>query len=145
MFYGQFEHTIDRKGRLTVPAKFRQTLKQQDVKTLYLTLGLDGCLFLFPEPEWRVIEGRFKQISFMKSEGRKFHRLFFSNATEVTIDTLGRIAVSKTLKRMVDIEWDVVVVGVSTRMEIWAKKKWYADSDEMHAKYEELAERVIVE
>ena len=86
MFYGEYEHTIDRKGRLIVPAKFRQALKEQEVKSLFLTRGLDGCLFLFTEGEWRMAEARFKQISFTKAEGRKFNRLFFSGAAEVTID-----------------------------------------------------------
>ena len=122
MLYGEYEHTIDRKGRLIVPAKFRQALKDQDITSLFLTRGLDGCLFLFPESEWRLAENRFKQIPFTKVEGRKFNRLFFSGAVEVTVDRLGRLLVPKSLKEFAQIKQHVVVVGVSSRMEIWARK-----------------------
>jgi len=80
MFYGEYEHTIDRKGRIIVPAKCRQALKEHKVKSLFLTRGLDHCLFLFPESEWRLTEGKFKQISFTKSEGRKCDLLRFAGA-----------------------------------------------------------------
>ena len=145
MFYGEHEHAIDRKGRLIVPAKFRQALKEHDVKTLYLTRGLDGCLFLFPEAEWRLAESRFKQIPFTKSEGRKFNRLFFSGAAEVSIDQLGRLLVPRALKDFAQIKEDVVIVGVSNRMEIWAKEKWRDFFDSSRQGFEEVAERVMLE
>ena len=145
MFYGEYEHTIDRKGRLIVPAKFRQALKEHEVKALFLTRGLDGCLFLFPEAEWRTIESHFKQISFTKIEGRKFNRMFFSGATEVTVDGLGRLLVPRTLKEFAQIKQDVVIVGVSTRMELWAKEKWQAFYESSRQSFEEIAERVMVE
>ena len=145
MFYGEYEHTIDRKGRVIVPAKFRQALKDQKITALFLTRGLDGCLFLFPEPEWRVAESRFKQVPFTKGEGRKFNRLFFSGATEVVIDGLGRLLVPKTLKEFAHIKQDVVVVGVSSRMEVWAKERWQAFYDSSRQSFEEVAERVMLE
>ena len=145
MFYGEFEHTIDRKGRLIVPAKFRQSLKEHDVKSLFLTRGLDGCLFLFPEGEWRLAESRFKQIPFTKAEGRKFNRLFFSGAAEVTVDRLGRLLVPKSLKEFAHMKQDVVIVGVSNRMEIWSKEIWHAFYESSRQSFEEVAERVMVE
>ena len=145
MFYGEFEHAIDRKSRLIVPAKFRQALKDQHVTSLFLTRGLDGCLFLFPEPEWRLVESRFKQIPFTKSEGRKFNRLFFSGAAEVAVDGLGRLLVPKTLKDFALIKQDVMIVGVSNRMEIWAKEKWQAFYESSRQSFEEVAERVMLE
>ena len=145
MFYGEYEHTIDRKGRLIIPAKFRQALKDHEVKTLFLTRGLDGCLFLFPESEWRITEGRFKQIPFTKGEGRKFNRLFFSGASEVTVDRLGRLLVPRHLKEFAQIKQDVVVVGVSNRMEVWAKEKWQAFYESSRQSFEEVAERVLLE
>src|SRR3989338_1887557 len=145
MFYGEFEHTIDRKGRLIVPAKFRQALKAHDVASLFLTGGLDGCLFLFPETEWRLAESRFKQIPFTKAEGRKFNRLFFSGAVEVTVDQLGRLLVPRTLKEFAQIKEDVVIVGVSSRMEVWAKEKWQAFYESSRQSFEEVAERVLLE
>ncbi len=145
MFYGEYAHTIDRKGRLIVPARFRQALKEHDVKTLFLTRGLDGCLFLFPESEWRPAESRFRQIPFTKGEGRKFNRLFFSGAAEVTVDGLGRLLVPKTLKEFAQIKQDVVIVGVSNRMEIWSKEKWQAFYESSRQSFEEVAERVMLE
>ena len=145
MFYGEYDHTIDRKGRLIVPAKFRQALKAHEVRSLFLTRGLDGCLFVFPESEWRLAESRFKQIPFTKGEGRKFNRLFFSGATEVTVDRLGRLLVPKSLKGFAQIKQDVVVVGVSNRIEIWAKEKWQAFYETAQQSFEEVAERVMLE
>ena len=145
MFYGEYEHTIDRKGRLIIPAKFRQALKEHEVKSLFLTRGLDGCLFLFPESEWRLAESRFKQIPFTKGEGRKFNRLFFSGAAEVTIDRLGRLLVPRSLKEFADIKQDVVIVGVSNRMELWSKGKWQAFYESARSGFEEVAERVMLE
>ena len=145
MFYGEYAHTIDRKGRVIVPAKFRQALKQHDVESLFLTRGLDTCLFVFPESEWRMAESRFKQIPFTKAEGRKFNRLFFSGAVEVNVDQLGRILVLKTLKEFAQIQQDVVIVGVSNRIEIWSKEKWSAFYESSRQSFEEIAERVMLE
>ncbi len=145
MFYGEYEHTIDSKGRLIVPAKFRQALKDHNEKGLFLTRGLDGCLFLFPESEWRVSESRFKQVPFTKGEGRKFNRLFFSGATEVSIDGLGRLLIPKTLKEFAQIKQDVVIVGVSTRIEVWSKERWRAFYESSRQSFEEVAERVMLE
>jgi len=145
MFYGEYEHTIDRKGRLIIPAKFRQAFKDHDVTSLFLTRGLDGCLFLFSEAEWRVAESRFKQIPFTKGEGRKFNRLFFSGATEVTVDRLGRLLIPKTLKDFAHIKEDVVIVGVSNRIEVWAKEQWRAFYQNSQQSFEEMAERVMLD
>ena len=145
MLYGEFEHTLDRKGRIIIPAKFRQALTTNHVKTLFLTRGLDGCLFLFPEAEWRLAESRFKQVPFTKGEGRKFNRLFFSGAAEVAFDGLGRVLIPRTLKDFASIKTDVVIVGVSSRMEIWAKEKWQAFYESSRQSFEEVAERVMLD
>ena len=145
MFYGEYEHTIDRKGRLIVPAKFRQTLQTNQIDTLFLTRGLDGCLFLFPENEWKLAEARFKQIPFTKAEGRKFNRLFFSGAAEIRPDRLGRILLPKTLKEFARIDEDVVMVGVSSRIEIWSKELWRDFYESSRQGFEEVAERVLLE
>lgn len=145
MFYGEYAHTIDRKGRVIVPAKFRQTLKTHDTPSLFLTRGLDGCLFLFPESEWRAVETRFRQIPFTKAEGRKFNRLFFSGAAEVAPDALGRILVPKSLKDFAEITEDVVFVGVSTRMEMWAKARWASFYESSRQGFEDVAEKVLLD
>ena len=143
MFYGEYEHTLDPKGRLLLPAKFRQSLKDHDAASLFLTRGLDGCLFLFPESEWRAIETRFKQVPFTKIEGRKFNRMFFSGATDVTPDRLGRVLIPRSLKEFAKITQEVVIVGVSSRMEIWAKAQWHAFYEHARPGFEDVAERII--
>ena len=145
MFYGEYEHAIDRKGRLIVPAKFRTALKAHDIKGLFLTRGLDQCLFLVPEAEWHTLEGRLKQIPFTKAEGRKFNRMFFSGAVDASIDGLGRILVPKHLKEFAHIKQDVVIIGVSSRIEIWSKEKWHAFYEDSRQSFEEVAERLILE
>lgn len=145
MFYGEYEHTIDRKGRLIIPAKFRATFKSQDVQALFLTRGLDGCLFLFPEAEWRAAEAKFRQIPFTKAEGRKFNRLFFSGASDVTPDSLGRILLPKSLKDFAQIKEQVVFVGVSSRIEIWAKQRWTEFYESSRQGFEDVAEKVMLD
>ncbi|MDP2831450.1 MAG: cell division/cell wall cluster transcriptional repressor MraZ, partial [Candidatus Omnitrophota bacterium] len=80
MFYGEFEHSIDRKGRLILPAKFREVAKNQFVEKFFLTRGLDKCLFMFSEEEWGLQENKFKNLSFTKQQSRTFNRLLFSGA-----------------------------------------------------------------
>jgi MraZ protein len=145
MFYGEFAHTIDRKGRLIIPAKFRQALQANTVETLFVTRGLDGCLFVFVEAEWRLYEARLKHIPFTKSEGRRFNRMFFSGATEVALDGLGRVLIPKTLKEFAQLNNDVVVVGVSNRIEIWSKDKWREFYDASRPSFEDVAERILLE
>lgn len=145
MFYGEYDHTIDTKGRLIIPAKFRQALKTHDVQSLFLTRGLDGCLFLFTDAEWRLLEGRFKQISFTKGEGRKFNRLFFSGASEVAVDRLGRLLIPRALKEFAQVKDDVVIVGVASRIEIWAKELWKSFYENTRSSFEDIAERVMLE
>lgn len=145
MFYGEYSHTIDRKGRLIIPAKFRQTLHANGIETIFVTRGLDSCLFVFPEPEWRTVEARFKQIPFTKMEGRKFNRLFFSGAVEVDLDRLGRLLIPKHLKGFAHIKQDLVIIGVSTRIEIWAKEQWQEFSQTSQQQFEDVAEKILLE
>ena len=98
MFYGEHEHAIDKKGRLIIPSRFRESLKEYDIEKLYVTRGLDRCLFLFTENEWKSQESKFKSISFTKSEARKFNRLYFSGAVQIECDKQGRILLPKYLK-----------------------------------------------
>ena len=145
MFYGEFAHTLDRKGRLIIPSKFREALKEAYAEKLYITRGLDKCLFVFTEEEWKVQENKFRSISFTKSEHRKFNRLFFSGAQDVLADKQGRILLSSYLKDYADIKKEVVFVGVSNRIEIWAKELWKEFYDTSKESYEEIAENLIDE
>ena len=143
MFYGEHEHSIDRKGRLIIPSKFREVFKENYVERFFVTRGLDSCLFVFTEDEWKKQEARFKSLSFTSSEARNFNRLYFSGACEVTCDKQGRILVPDYLKDYATIKRDVVIVGVSNRMEIWAKEAWTLFYKNTKDSFEKLAENMF--
>jgi MraZ protein len=143
MFYGEHEHTIDRKGRLIVPSRFRELMKEHYVERFVITRGLDRCLFLFPEDEWRAQENRFRALSFTKAEARRFNRFYFSGAVELSCDRQGRVLVPQYLREFAGIKRDVVLVGVSNRIEIWNKEGWQKFYGEFKESYEEIAERLL--
>lgn len=143
MFYGEYLHSIDRKGRLILPAKFREAAKTHFIEKFFVTRGLDNCLFMFSEEEWRAQESKFKAIPFTKAESRKFNRLYFSGAAEINFDTQGRILLPLYLKDFAQIKKDVVVVGVSNRIEIWAKDKWVEFYENSRQSFEEIAEKLM--
>jgi len=143
MFYGEYLHSIDRKGRLILPAKFREVAKANFIERFFVTRGLDKCLFMFSEEEWRSQEAKFKAISFTKLESRTFNRIYFSVAGEVTPDRQGRILLPQYLKDFAEIKKDVVIVGVSNRIEIWAKDKWHEFYGNSRQSFETIAEKLI--
>lgn len=143
MFYGEYEHTIDRKGRIIIPSKFREVFKEHFVEKFYVTRGLDKCLFVFAEEEWRLQEQKFKSMSFTKAEARKFNRLYFSGAVDVTCDRQGRILLPQYLKDYAGIKHNIMVVGVSNRMEIWAKDEWHRYYESAMPTFEKTAENLI--
>ena len=145
MFYGEFEHTIDRKGRLIIPSRFREVMKERFVERLFVTRGLDSCLFLFPEEEWRAQENRFRSLSITKQEARRFNRFYFSGASELNWDRQGRVLIPDYLKEFAGIKRDVMLVGVSNRIEIWDKEGWKKFYGEFKESYEEIAERLLPE
>jgi MraZ protein len=145
MFYGEYQHCIDRKGRLIIPSKLREVAKEHYAERFFVTRGLDRCLFLFTEDEWRVQENKLKNLSFAKSEYRKFNRLFFSGACDVNCDSQGRVLVPAYLKDYAQIKRDVVLIGVSNRIEVWAKELWTQFYEESKDLYESAAEKLMDE
>jgi len=145
MFYGEYQHHIDRKGRLIIPSKLREVAKEHYVDRFFATRGLDKCLFLFAEDEWRVQESKLKGLSFTRGEYRKFNRLFFSGAVDVTCDSQGRVLIPSYLKDYAGIKRDVVLIGVSNRIEVWSKELWKQFYDAAKDNYEEVAERLMDE
>jgi len=143
MFYGEYEHTIDRKGRIILPSKFREVFKENFVEKFYVTRGLDKCLFVFTEEEWKLTEQKFKGMSFTKADSRKFNRLFFSGAADVSCDKQGRVLLPQYLKDYAGIKRDVMVIGVSNRMEIWAKEEWRKYYDDSAPSFEKTAENLL--
>ncbi len=143
MFYGEYLHSIDRKGRIILPAKFRESAKAHFIEKFFVTRGLDKCLFMFSEEEWRSQESKFKAISFTKQQARTFNRLYFSGAVEVSPDKQGRILLPQYLKDFAEIKRDVMIVGVSNRIEIWAKDKWQEFYGSSRQSFEEIAEKLM--
>ncbi|MBU1084036.1 MAG: division/cell wall cluster transcriptional repressor MraZ [Candidatus Omnitrophota bacterium] len=143
MFYGEYEHSLDKKNRLIVPAKFRLPIRESGEEKLYVTRGLDQCLFVFTESEWHAQESKFRGLSFTKGEVRKFKRLFFSGAFEAVPDKQWRILVPDYLKEYAKLSKDIMIIGVSNRIEIWAKDKWKEFYDTSKPKYEEIAEGLM--
>lgn len=139
MFMGEYQHTLDAKGRLIIPAKFRDELGTGSV----MTRGLDNCLFLFPAEEWEILEGKLKTLPLTKSDARQFVRFLFSGATECELDKQGRINVPQNLREYAQIEKDAVVIGVSSRVEIWSKEKWESYVNQAEESFENIAENIV--
>ena len=143
MFYGEYEHTLDNKDRVIIPAKFREIFKENYVEKFFITRGLDKCLFVFTAETWKSEEKKFRELSFTRSEARKFNRLLFSGASEVLCDKQGRILIPAYLKSYAGINQDVIIIGVSDRIEIWAKESWNQFFDANQGQFEELAEKLM--
>jgi transcriptional regulator MraZ len=142
MLLGEFEHTIDDKNRLTLPAKFRQALSGG----LVITRGMDGCLYCYPQAGWeRLVEGRLAGLDPLSKEGRMMHRHFFAGASEAEPDKQGRVLVPATLAKEARIERDVVVAGVGDRLEIWDRAAWRAHVKEFEGSAEDVAERLATQ
>ncbi|MBP3477222.1 MAG: division/cell wall cluster transcriptional repressor MraZ [Lachnospiraceae bacterium] len=139
MFMGEYNHTIDAKGRLIVPSKFRETLGD----TFVVTKGLDGCLFVYDNEEWGIFEEKLKSLPITNKEARQFVRFFLAGAAEVEVDKQGRILVPNVLREFAELNKDVVLIGVASRIEIWSKERFdgmaaYEDMDEIAEHMAEL-------
>lgn len=139
MFMGEYQHNVDTKGRIIVPSKFREELGESFV----VTRGLDKCLFAYPLDEWKLLEEKLKKLPLTKKDARAFTRFFFSGAVECEVDKQGRINLSQPLRNYAELERECVIIGVSNRVEFWAKEAWedyFAESEESFA---EIAENLM--
>ena len=132
MFMGEYNHTIDTKGRLIIPAKFRELLGD----VFIVTKGLDGCLFVLPKNEWQIFEEKLRTLPLTQKGARKFTRFFVAGATTCELDKQGRILLPQTLREFAELEKDVVLAGNLNRIEIWSKENWaennaYDDMDDI--------------
>lgn len=139
MFMGEFHHTIDAKGRMIIPAKFRDDLGE----TFVLTRGLDQCLFGYPMDEWKILEDKMRALPLTKKDARAFTRFFFSGATECEIDKQGRVNIASPLRQYAELDKDCVVIGVSNRFEIWSKEKWEDYISTSEESFTEIAENMM--
>ena len=132
MFMGEYNHTIDAKGRLIIPSKFREALGDEFV----VTKGMDGCLFVFDNSEWQAFEAKLRSLPMIDKEARQFTRYFLAGAASLEVDKQGRILLPAVLREFADITKDAVLVGVGNRVEIWSKARWegtitYQDMEEI--------------
>ena len=120
MFMGEYHHSIDDKGRLIIPSKFRTELKDKFI----ITRGIENCLFVYPEDRWEQIVHKLESLPFTKKDARNFTRFFLSGATVAEFDKQGRINITSPLIAYAGIEKDCVVIGTGDRLEIWSKTAW---------------------
>lgn len=139
MLMGEYHHTIDEKGRIIIPAKFRTELGESFV----LTRGIENCLFVYSLIEWNKIVSKLKSLPFTKKDARNFTRFFLSGATVVEFDKQGRINVSSPLANYANLEKDCVVVGVNDRLEIWSKNNWDNFFNENSENLSDIAENLF--
>ncbi len=137
MFTGEYNHSIDAKGRVIVPSKFREQLGEEFV----VTKGLDGCLFVYPKSEWEGIEEKFRALP-SNAQTRRFMRFFFAGAATCEVDKQGRILIPTNLREHADLQKDIVSAGVLNRVEIWNRDRWVESSnfDDMNEVAEHMAE-----
>ena len=125
MFLGEYAHTIDEKGRLTLPAKYRADL----APGVIVTRGLDKCLFIFPVDEWKKLSDKVSALPLTDTQAREFRRLLFSGANDVELDKQGRVLLPQYLREYAGLNGNVIVAGLNTHMEIWAPEAWNAIRD----------------
>ncbi len=138
MLIGEYEHSLDTKGRLIMPAKLREDIGEKFV----ITKGLDGCLFGFSQKEWANFEEKLKTLPLTQKNARNFVRFFLSGAMECEIDKQGRFLIASNLREAGSLEKEVVIIGVGTRIELWNKEKWHEYSKQESSSADEIAENM---
>ena len=138
MFMGEYSHTIDTKGRLIIPSRFREELGE----TFVVTKGLDGCLFVFSDEEWKAFEIKLKSLPLTNKNARQFARFFVAGATPCELDKQGRLLLPATLREFAGLEKDVVLTGMLNRIEIWSKDKWNENNSLDDVAMDEIAEQM---
>lgn len=138
MFLGEYRHSIDSKGRVFIPARFRERENQR----FFINRGLDGCLSVFNEEGWAIQQAKINSMDMLKKNARDFKRIYFSKAAETICDKQGRINLPGTLLEEAGLDREVIVAGVSDHFEIWDTVRWEEYQREAGARYEEIAENL---
>ena len=139
MFRGRFEHTIDSKGRISIPAKFRDLLAEKYDERVMIT-NFDRCLVAYPYEERKTMEEKISSLSMVKKEAKAFQRFFVSAAAECPIDKLGRILIPPTLRSYAQLEKEVVFAGMIKKFEIWSKERFLEEIQKAQENFEGMAE-----
>ncbi|MCI8528644.1 MAG: division/cell wall cluster transcriptional repressor MraZ [Lachnospiraceae bacterium] len=127
MFMGRYNHTIDPKGRLSIPSKYREILGDEFV----VSKGMDGCLFVYADEDWKAFEAKLASLPLINEDARQFARFFLSGAQYVTVDKQGRILMPQDLRDYAGLEKDVVLAGTGGRIEIWSLEKWNENNSQV--------------
>ena len=140
MLIGEYEHSLDAKGRLILPSKIREDMGEKFI----ITKGLDKCLFGFSQKEWANFEEKLKTLPLTNKNARDFVRFFLSGAIECEIDKQGRFLITSNLREYAKLEKDTVIIGVGTRIEIWDKEKWKSYNSDENISADEIAENMTM-
>lgn len=135
MLTGEYNHSIDSKGRLIIPSKLRESLGEHFV----ITKGMDNCLFVYPENEWKAFEQKLNELPLTNSKARNFKRFFLGSAIEVELDKQGRALIAAPHREYASLEKEVVLVGIGDKVEIWSKERWDISSAEIEESIEDIA------
>jgi MraZ protein len=138
VFLGEFEHSLDDKGRLAIPARFRPALDDG----LVITRGLEPCLVIWDSDSWRAISEHVRTLNLWQGDARRMQRLFFSGASPAQPDKLGRVVIPQFLRDYAHLEGEVVVVGLGDRIEVWAQAAWQSERSQAERDSAELAEHL---
>ena len=136
LLIGEYEHSLDIKGRIIMPSKFREDIGDKFI----VTKGLDGCLFAFSKDEWKKFEEKLSTLPISNKDARSFTRFFFAGAVECELDKQGRFLISSNLREFAGFIKDVIIVGMNSRIEIWSKEKWESCNDNLSA--DDIAEKM---
>lgn len=138
MFMGEYAHNIDRKGRIIIPAKFRDELGE----VIIITRGLDGCLNVYTKEQWELIYEQLMKLPSTKKDARMFVRMMTSKAAECEIDNQGRVLLPSALIKLANIEKACMIIGAANRIEIWSKENWDTVDEEANESFEDIAENL---
>ena len=136
LLIGEYEHSLDIKGRIIMPSKFREDIGDKFI----VTKGLDGCLFAFSKDEWKKFEEKLSTLPISNKDARSFTRFFFAGAVDCELDKQGRFLISSNLREFAGFIKDVIIVGMNSRIEIWSKEKWESCNDNLSA--DDIAEKM---
>ena len=142
MFRGEYHNLVDDKGRLSIPAKFRELISSQHVGPLVVTLGLDPCLWLYPGDTWKKNEEQLSRLNPFDADARQLVRAFLGSSEECDLDKQGRIVISPVLRRAAGLNRNVVLVGLLNRVEIWDKEKYESYRNQAAGSLESLAQKL---
>ena len=140
MFIGEYEHSVDVKGRVIMPSKLREDIGEKFI----VTKGLDKCLFAYSKSEWKIFEEKLKTLPLTNKNARDFMRFILSGATECEIDKQGRFLIPSNLRGYANIDKEIVIIGVGNRVEIWNRESWTSYSSEDNISADEIAENMTM-